>query len=150
MGKIVATKMILPKLLFFFRALPLLVPKNTLDSIQREINKFIWQNKKSRFGYTLMFRPQSKGGLSIPNLWLYYLSARYTKLAQWYAPSIHIPWLLFEEQSVLPYHLQGLLWSKSIKTQRIGHLNKVVRQSLLLWHRQKHKFNISSDIPHKK
>lgn len=128
--KIVATKMTtLLKLLFYFRALPLLIPKTTLDSLQRDINTFIWLKKKPRFGYSLMHRPQSNGGLSLPNIWFNYLSARFTQLAQMYAPTSQVPWLYFEEQSILPFHLQVLLWSKSIPPREIYTLNTVVAHS---------------------
>lgn len=79
LGRITAIKMaLLPKLLFYFRAFPIQIPKNTLDSLHREINKCIWLSKKPKFGYSLMHRSQSNGGLSLPNLWCYYLAARFT------------------------------------------------------------------------
>lgn len=46
LGRVTAIKMaILPKLLFFFRTLPIYVSKTYIESIQRDVNKFIWRHK---------------------------------------------------------------------------------------------------------
>lgn len=45
---------------------------------------------------SLLYRPKSLGGLGLPDLWRYYLAARLTQTAQWYAPALGIPWLMFE------------------------------------------------------
>lgn len=51
--------------------------------------------KKTRFHRTLLYRPQSLGGLGLPDLWRYYLAARFIQTAQWHAPILDIPWLAF-------------------------------------------------------
>lgn len=77
LGRICAVKMtILPKLLYYFRALPINVPKSKLLYIQRIINKFIWAGKKPRCSYALMHRPQTSGGFGLPNIWLYFFSSQ--------------------------------------------------------------------------
>ena len=94
LGRICAFKMtILPKLLFYFRALPINVPKSRIDALQREINKFIWYNKKPRCSYILMYESQPKGGLGLPHLWAYFLAARLTHIVQWHASDPNIPCL---------------------------------------------------------
>lgn len=94
-----------------------------------------------------MHRSQSNGRLSLPNSWCYYLATRFSQLAQWFAPTSQVPCLYFEEHSILPFHLQGLLWSKSIKPREIYPLNMVVAQSYHLWHRFKYKFHLVSSTP---
>lgn len=74
------------KLLFYFRALPLHVSRQMIDTIQREVNRFIWCVKKPHLGKMMVYRPRAMGGLGMPNLWLHYLSARLVQLAQWHAP----------------------------------------------------------------
>lgn len=49
LGRISVIKMnVLPRLLFLFTNLNIWIPKNKLITVQRKINKFIWQNKKAR------------------------------------------------------------------------------------------------------
>lgn len=88
----------------------------------------------------MIYRPLAMGGLWLPNLWLYYLSARLLQLAQWHTSLLGIPWLRFERTSIAPYFLSGLLWATSIRHRDISSLNAVVGQSLYLWSLYKKKF----------
>lgn len=77
LGNIQAVQnLILPKLLFFFRALSLYVPHSVIMAVQSDLLKFIWQNKKPRMSRLLMYRAQSRGGLGCPDLWTYFLASR--------------------------------------------------------------------------
>lgn len=138
---------ILPKLLYFFRTLPINIPKSKLFSIQRNINKFIWAGKKPRCSYALMHRPQSEGGLGLPNIWLYYLAARLTQLSQWFTPTHETPWKKFEITSIKPLYLQGILWSNITSYSKLSKLNIIVAQFLQLWIKHKDTFKLSSNTP---
>lgn len=89
----------------------------------------------------------SQGGLGLPNIWLYYLSARLAQTAQWHAPPDSIPWLQFEISSVCPYYVPGLLWQTVLKPREIGVLNNIVGQTIHLWSLYHHKCNLRSWRP---
>lgn len=60
MGRISSVKMlVLPKILYYFRTLPILVP------IEANIFNFIWGAKGSRLAWTTMYAPRDLGGLGV-------------------------------------------------------------------------------------
>lgn len=148
LGRICAFKMtILPKLLYYFRALPINVPKTRLESLQREINRFIWNNKKPRCSYNLMHRPQDRGGLGLPNLWLYFLATRLVQMAQWSSPDTNISWLTFKSTSIHPLNIRGILWSNTKLYHILNKKNTLIAQLILLWNRIKDNFKLYSATP---
>lgn len=148
LGRITAIKMsILPKLLYYFRALPVYVSRQTIEQIQREVNKFIWKDKRLRFGKLISHIHLSRGGLGLPDLWRYFLEARLAQTAQWHAQSNSIPWLRIERASVRPWCLQELLWKASVRIKAFSPLNSIVAQTLHLWSLYNQKFKLSSLNP---
>lgn len=138
---------ILPKLLFLFRSLPLYVSRSVIQKVQMDLLRFIWQNKKPRMGKVLMYRAQRRGGLGCPDLWKYFLASRLIQMAQWHIVPAPVPWLQFEQISVTPYYLPGILWSRSVSPRDITPLNNIVGQSLYLWSLYRKKFKLHSDVP---
>lgn len=136
---------ILPKLLYLFRALPLYVSCQTLVLIQQDINTFIWNNNYSRYGKLLTHRPMPQGGLGLPDVWLYYLTARLAQTAQWHATPDRIPWLQFEITSVRPFYIH--LWQVSPNPREIGALNNIVGQTIHVWSLYHQKFKLCSYRP---
>lgn len=137
----------LPKLLYLFRALPTIIPKAFIDKLQQDVNRFVWRNKRSRFFKHVLYNSQTSGGLGLPNLWLYFLAARFSQIAQWNIPDSKVPWVKFESISIKPYWLPYILWSPTNSIQKIAPLNSLVAHSLILWNRYKGKLGLMSPIP---
>lgn len=99
LGRVTSIKMvILPKILIFFRTLPIYVSKSYIESLQRDINKFIWHSKKNRFNKSMLYKLQSLGDLGLPDLWsLIFGGQTYSNcsVACLYCTS-DIPWLAFK------------------------------------------------------
>lgn len=61
LGRIQAVKMsILPKMLFYFRSLPLYVSRSTIEAIQAKLLRLILQNKELCLGCLLMYRAHAR------------------------------------------------------------------------------------------
>lgn len=76
LGRIAAIKMnVLPKILFLFQNLPILSSIKMINDLDKNITKFIWQNKKVRLRAKYLQDIMGKGGFALPNWLLYYQAA---------------------------------------------------------------------------
>lgn len=138
---------ILPKLLYLFRALPIRLNKQIITKFQSDINKFIWSDSHPRIAKSTLFKSPKQGGLGLPDIWLYYLAARWSQIAQWRIQNPKIPWVIFEKDAIQPYSISGLLWGNKIPNHTLEKRNLSVAHSYQLWKLHYKKFKMSSTPP---
>lgn len=113
-GRIECIRMnVLPKLLFLFQALPLVLPNKTFTTLDRHISRFIWQGKKPRVRYKLLQLPKSQGGWGLPNLKKYWWACQLRALIVWMVDKTDTRWLEIEKNSCSSIQLSEIPFTSS-------------------------------------
>uniref|UniRef100_A0AAR2K0V3 Reverse transcriptase domain-containing protein n=1 Tax=Pygocentrus nattereri TaxID=42514 RepID=A0AAR2K0V3_PYGNA len=139
---------VLPRLLYLFQMLPIVIPKSTFVELDKIISKFIWQNKRPQIKYKTIQRSKAEGGLNLPVLKYYFWAAQLKPLISWIQNDTHTRWLSIEQTmspeplKVLPFldiSIKGLslwtrttlnIWNKVRAAFNIGHIKSFTPNSL--------------------
>ena len=73
----------LPRLLYLFQSLPIEIPPKQFREWDKWISMFIWNSKRPITRYTTLQLPKNCGGMALPNLKYYYVSAQLRPLVCW-------------------------------------------------------------------
>uniref|UniRef100_A0A670HUA2 Reverse transcriptase domain-containing protein n=1 Tax=Podarcis muralis TaxID=64176 RepID=A0A670HUA2_PODMU len=85
LGRIAVIKMnVLPRMLFLFQTLQIVDRVECFTKWQRDISKFVWQGKKPRIKFKILTDAKERGGFALPDLRLYYESAAFCWLKDWF------------------------------------------------------------------
>uniref|UniRef100_A0A803JA29 Reverse transcriptase domain-containing protein n=1 Tax=Xenopus tropicalis TaxID=8364 RepID=A0A803JA29_XENTR len=144
-GRITAIKMVLlPKLLYLFRVLPIPLKRIDLKKLEANLSAFIWAKKPPRIRVNILQRSKRDGGLGLPNLWKYYIAAQLTHIPFLHINNISPLWVYLENSMAAPYTAESLLWTQRKHRPIIN--SPTLRHTLVIWDTYAALYNLQS--PH--
>jgi hypothetical protein len=115
-GYTIVKMAVLPNAIYRFNVIPIKIPTQLFNELERAICKFSWNNKKPRIAKTLLNDKRTSGGISMPDLKLYYRAIviknkkqknkknKKTKTAwYWYSDRLVDQWNRIEVPEMNPY-----------------------------------------------
>lgn len=133
---------VLPRILYFFRTIPVALVRSDLMVFQKKLLQLIWGDKRPRMNKCTLYTPKQKGGLGLPDLLKYFHAAQLAQLTKFNSQKPHT--LLIESYSFQFKPISHIMWLPTRDRPQI--LCPSLSLSLGIWDRLSKSHNFK--LPH--
>jgi hypothetical protein len=104
------------KMAISLKAIPIKIPTQLYTELERAICKFIWNNEKLRITKTILNNKSTSGGITMPDLKLYYRAIVLKTAWYWYSNGQVNQWNRIEDPEMNPHTYGHLTFVERAKT----------------------------------
>lgn len=133
-GRLVAFKMmVLPRLLYIFRTLPIPLSSSYLNSLQSILSQYVLQGKKSRYSHAKLVKHRSTGGMRYIDIKDYYNATILSQMKEWMNIIPTTLWSDIENHMTLGTNFTNWLFSTTTHSPHFPHYSPTVQASIKAW-----------------
>ena len=123
---------LLPRLLYLFYALPVLVPNAFFRELKTAILRYIWRGASARVSYRTLSQSKEDGGWGLPDVLSYYRAAQLRVLVDWSTRETHKIWVHMD-RAIAGHALWDLVWLKREHRSSNVYLSTPTATTLRTW-----------------
>ena len=151
-GRVNTVKMtVLPRFLYLFQMIPILLTKTWFKKLDSHITAFIWANSTPRIKRSSLEMPKTEGGMGLPNFLFYYWAANVSKLTYWlsrHETGRGPHWTEMELNSELTLPLVSVLSCPLPCGFNLQRMNPVAKHSIKIWFQFRRHFGFNDAGTH--
>jgi hypothetical protein len=103
---------IIPKAIYMFNAIPIKISMTFCTEIKKAIVTYIWKCKRPQIAKAILSKKSNAGGITIPNLKLYYRAITIKQHGFGHKNIQEDQWIRIEDPDISPYFYSQLIFDK--------------------------------------